>query len=461
MSYAAKPNVRIANTQGFWGDRPTATAQLLRQLPDLDYLTLDYLAEVSLSIMAIQREKQPEEGYAKDFVETLRSIAPFWLSGSRIKVITNAGGLNPFACAMACRTSLDDAGCQNIKIGVVDGDDVLPLLRKGQSDHFQNLDSHEPLELIKGRLMTANAYLGASPLVSLLKSGADVIITGRVADPSLTVAPCVAHFDWELTDYDKIAQATVAGHLLECGTQVTGGVSTDWLSKFISIQDVARMGFPFVEMCSDGTFIISKPPESGGRVDEKTVKEQLLYEIGDPSAYLSPDAEVSFLGIQLNDLGDNRVQISGARGKAPSSTYKVSATYTDGFKAEAMLAIFGSEASKKAKLCGEIILQRVADAGFVLERSHIECLGTGDVVGRVVSNGGEFSLECVLRVAVADSRREALECFVREIAPLVTSGPQGVTGYTSGRPHIRQVFGYWPCLIERSRVVPSVLTRMV
>lgn len=453
-----RPKVRIANTQGFWGDRPTASAQLLQQLPDLDYLTLDYLAEVSLSIMAIQREKQPDEGYAKDFVETLRSLVPFWRQGSRIKVITNAGGLNPLACAAACRKLLDTEGCQNIKIGVLYGDDVLPLLKDDKAN-FQNLDNLEPLATIQGRLMTANAYLGATPLVSLLKDGADIIITGRVADPSLTVAPCIAHFDWDQTDFDKIAQATVAGHLIECGTQVTGGVTTDWLSNFISVQDSARIGFPFIEMSADGSFIISKPPGTGGRVDERTVKEQLLYEIGDPSTYLSPDAEVSFLGLQLEDLGDNRILIKGARGKAPPNMYKVSATYADGYKAEAMLAVFGPEASKKAKLCGEIVIQRVADAGFVLERSHIECLGSGDVVGGVVPNVGEGSLECVLRIAVADARYEALECFAREIAPLVTSGPQGVSGYTSGRPHIRQVFGYWPCLVERSKVNPR--TRMV
>ena len=277
----------LPTPKDFGGIAPTASAQLLQQLPDLDYLTLDYLAEVSLSIMAIQREKQPDEGYAKDFLETLRSIIPFWLKGSKVKVITNAGGLNSFACALACRKLLDAAGCQEIKIGVVDGDDVLPFLKEDPS-HFHNLDSQESLDSLKEGLMTANAYLGAIPIASLLKSGAHIVITGRVADPSLTVAPCVAHFDWEFTEYDKIAQATVAGHLIECGTQVTGGVSTDWLSNFISVEDAARMGFPYVEMSADSSFIVSKPAGSGGRVDEQTVKEQLLYD-GDPSAYLSPE----------------------------------------------------------------------------------------------------------------------------------------------------------------------------
>nr|MBA3604153.1 DUF1446 domain-containing protein [Parachlamydiaceae bacterium] len=300
------------------------------------------------------------------------------------------------------------------------------------------------------------AYLGAAPLVELLKAGADIVITGRVADPSLTVAPCIVHHGWSLDDYDRIAQATVAGHLLECGTQVTGGVSSDWLTHFSSVQEAANCSFPFVEMSSDGTFVITKPDAGAGRVDEQTVKEQLLYEIGDPGEYLSPDAKVSFLGIQLENVGNNRVRVSGAQGQAPTSTYKVSATYKNGYKTEAMLAIFGPEANVKAKLCGEIILQRVADAGFKIEKSLVECLGCGDVVGGVVPNVGKNTLECVLRVAVADSRREALECFAREIAPLVTSGPQGITGYTSGRPHLRQVFGYWPCLVERINVTPRI-----
>ncbi len=450
--------VRIGNSQAFWGDRLTASASLLQQQPDLDYLTLDYLAEVSLSIMAIQKEMNPNEGYAKDFIETLRSLIPFWLEGYRFKIITNAGGLNPLACANECRKLLNAKGCNHLKIGVVDGDDVFHHLQKDEDANrvYKNLDTHEPLETIRSRLMTANAYLGAAPLIELLKAGADIVVTGRVADPSLTVAPCVVHHGWALDDYDKIAQATVAGHLIECGSQVTGGATTNWLTHFTSVSEAAKCGYPFVEVASDGTFIITKPELSGGRVDEQTVKEQLLYEIGDPASYLSPDATVSFLGLQLQHIDVNRIQVSGAQGRPPPSTYKVSATYADGYKAEAMLAIFGVDAALKAKLCGEIILHRVADAGFNLEKSHIECLGAGDVVGGVVPGFGKHSLECVLRIAVADSRREALECFSREIAPLITSGPQGISGYTTGRPHLKKVFGYWPCLIERSLVNPRI-----
>lgn len=458
MVKTSKSIVRIGNSQAFWGDRISASASLLKQQPNLDYLTLDYLSEVSLSIMAIQQLRNPAEGYAKDFIETIRSLLPFWQNGSKVKIVTNAGGLNPLACAQALRELLNEKGCKFLKIGVVDGDDILTLLKKDKHNMlFKNLDSAESLDLVIDRLMTANAYLGAAPLVELLKAGkADIVITGRVADPSLTVAPCVAHHGWSLNDYNRIAQATVAGHLIECGTQVTGGVTTDWLEHFSTIQEAANLAFPFVEMACDGTFVITKPESGAGRVDERTVKEQLLYEIGDPALYLSPDATVSFLGLQMEAVGKDRVRIYGAEGKAPPPNYKVSATYSDGYKTEAMLAIFGVDAALKARLCGEIILQRVAEAGFHLEKSHIECLGGGDIIGGILPNLGKDSLECVLRIAVADSRREALECFAREVAPLITSGPQGVTGYTSGRPHIRQVFGYWPCLIERVNVSPRI-----
>lgn len=445
--------IKIGNTQAFWGDSASASATLLQQQPDLDYLTLDYLAEVSLSIMAAQKAKDPAAGYARDFIDVVKSLVPYWKKGAKVKIITNAGGLDPKACALACAEVLQQASCP-IRLGIVTGDHVIEKLKaEPATPSFNNLETKEPLSVIFSKLTTANAYLGAKPLVEALKRGADIVITGRVADPSLTVAPCAFHFNWPFDAYDRLAQATIAGHLIECGTQVTGGISTNWLD----LPDPANIGFPIVEIEKDGTFIVTKPMQTGGRVCLETVKEQLLYEIGNPDEYLSPDATVSFLSLSLEDAGSNRIRVIGGKGKPPPPSYKVSATYRDGFKAEAMLAMFGRDICKKAHLSGEIVLERVRRAGFVIERSCIECLGCGDVVPRVSSKTViQQPSECVLRICVIDRRREALECFAREIAPLVTSGPQGTTGYATGRPHIRPVFGYWPCLIATSVVTPMV-----
>ncbi len=333
---AEKAPIIIGNAQGFWGDSVDAPAQLVSQQPDIDYLTLDYLAEVSMSILASQRERDPTGGYARDFVEVVRSLIPFWRNGSRVRVISNAGGLNPHGCAKACGEVLRQNGLNSMRIGVVTGDDVLSLLQaagtKGaRSKLFTNLETGEPLTKVLGSLVTASAYLGAQPIAKALEAGADIVITGRVADPSLTVAPCVAEFGWGWHDHDRIAGATIAGHLIECGTQVTGGISTDWLE----IPDPANMGFPIVEVSSDGTCVVTKPRRTGGVVNERTVKEQLLYEIGDPDNYLSPDVTVSFLSLQVSEEKKNRVRVSGARGRAPTSSYKVSASYRDGFWAQA------------------------------------------------------------------------------------------------------------------------------
>lgn len=444
--------VKIGNAQGFWGDRMGAPAMLASQVPDLDYLTLDYLSELSLSIMAIQREKDPHLGYAKDFLDVITSLIPLWKKGSQVKVISNAGGLNPKGCASVCKKILDEAGCDHLKIGVVSGDDVLTLLKSNPNNPlYHHLDTQEPLNQIEAHLMTANAYLGAKPIVQALLEGVQIVITGRVADPSLTVAPCVAYHQWNWSDYHLLAGATLAGHLIECGTQLTGGISTRWLE----IEDPSHLGFPVAEVDVEGRCIVSKPEGTSGRVSLETVKEQLLYEIGDPDCYISPDVVVSLLSVQVEEKEKNRVHISGAKGKPPPSTYKVCATYKDGYKSEGLLAIFGPESRKKAYRCGEVILQRIKDAGYEIERSLLECLGTGDLVPGVFQPNNELR-ECLLRIAVADHRRKALECFSKEIAPLVTSGPQGVTGYTSGRPLIRPVFSYWPCLVEVSKLHPHV-----
>jgi hypothetical protein len=444
--------LRIGNAQGFWGDQVDAPANLVRQAPDLDYLTLDYLSEVSMSIMAIQQEKDSTAGYARDFVDVVRSLVPFWKQGLPFRVITNAGGLNPEACADACLGVLGKSGLGEKKIGVVLGDNVLHQLKSDiHNPLFRNLDSGDPISKVHEDLTTATAYLGARPIVDALSGGADIVITGRCADPSLTVSACAYHYGWQWTNYRGLAGATIAGHLIECGTQVTGGISSNWLL----LDRKAFIGFPIAEVEETGDCTITKPDGTDGIVDEQTVKEQLLYEIEDPENYLSPDVIVSFLNLELEETGKDRIRITGAAGRSPSEMLKISATFRDGFRAEGLLIIVGDEAVLKAKLCGEILRQRIQHAGYALEQTRIECLGSGDATLGLLSSRRDLK-ECVLRVCVKDHRREAVDRFTKEVASLVASGPQGVTGYTTGRPKVRPVFGFWPCLVRKADVPTTV-----
>jgi fatty-acyl-CoA synthase len=467
--------IRVGNAQAFWGDRPSAAAELLSQSPELDFLTMDYLAEVSMSILAVQRERDPRSGFPQDFVEVVRGLASYWDRGGRCKLIANAGGLNPLGCATACASALASAGCRSLKIAVVSGDDVLPLLLDptASDDIFRNLDSGQPLAEVRQRLVTANAYMGCAGIVQALEAGADIVITGRVADPSMVVAACVYSFGWALEDWDRLAGATVAGHLLECGTQVTGGISTDWLE----ILDPAHIAFPIAEIHSDGhcTITIAQATDtaankaritksegaqrSGGRVTVETVKEQLVYEIGDPHRYLSPDVTVSFLDLEVIEHGENRVTVVGAKGRPRPATLKVSATYRDGYRAAGMLTIFGPQAIPKARRCGQIVLQRLEDSGCVFRDAIIECLGSGDSVpveSVSAAKSEDQSFESVLRIAVESDDRSSVERFTRELMPLVTAGPPGTTGYAEGRPRVHPLFRYWPCLVEAERVTPHV-----
>lgn len=444
-----RPPLKIGNAQAFWGDRSGAAATLVAQQPDLDVLTLDYLAEVSMSILAIQREKNPSLGYAQDFIEVIRSLIPHWKKGSPIKVITNAGGLNPAGCALACKQALEAGGCPRLKIGYIIGDDIYETLVNASDDAFTNLDTGESIGSVKSRLKTANAYLGSKAIVEALQAGADIVITGRIADPCLTAAPCIAHYGWSWEEYDKIAGAIIAGHLIECGTQVTGGFSTHWLS----IPKMTEPGYPIVEMFSDGSFIVTKPPQSDGEVTLKTVKEQLLYEIQDPQSYLCPDVIASLQSIQLSEEGKDRIKIENVKGSAPPSTLKVSATYSNGYKVESMIALFGRNCKQKGIRCGEIIRARLLHAGFNVDDYLVECLGSGAVVPGI---GSGNPMEVMLRISARSQKKEVLEYLSKEMAPLVTSGPQGITGYASGRPKVRPVFSFWPTLISASSLKTTV-----
>lgn len=445
----------IGNAQGFWGDRPGAARKLVEETPQLDYLTLDYLAEVSLSIMAIQREKNPAHGFARDFIPVIESLIPLWKEGRGFKVVTNAGGLNPQACAQACVQLLSAADLGQMKVAVVGGDDVLHQIREEPNNSlYTNLDTGSSLKNIVDDLVTANAYIGAEPVAEALARGADIVITGRVADPSLTVACCQHYFGWSWDDYHALAGATLAGHLIECGTQATGGIYTDWLE----LEDPVELGFPLVEVAQDGSCVITKAAGSGGAVNAAIIKEQMLYEIGDPAHYLSPDITLSLMDVTIEDCGPHRVQVKGAAGRPPPPHYKVSATYRAGYRAEGMLTVIGERAVAKARRCGAVILERLSRvAGRAPERSQVECLGAGDSLPGLFSEVQQEALiETVLRIAVADPDKGLVEAFTKEIAPLVTGGAPGVTGYTSGRPKVRPVFGFWPCLAIRTAVTPYV-----
>jgi len=446
--------IRVGNAQAFWGDRPSAAKELLTQVPDLDYLTMDYLAEVSMSILAMQRERSPNTGFPKDFVEVVRGLAPYWMHGGQCKLIANAGGLNPLACAQACQAALEQIGCRSLKIGVVSGDDVLELLKSSENlDRFTNIDSREPLSVVKDRLVTANAYLGCTGIVDALKMGSDIVITGRVADPSMVLAACMHRFAWKADSWDQLAAGTLAGHLLECGTHITGGISTDWLG----LKHPENIGFPIAEISQAGDLVITKSQSSGGCVTVETVKEQLLYEIADPARYISPDVIVSFLGLKVEQISTDRVSVRGVSGLPKTDMLKVSATYRDGYRAAGNLTIIGQQAVTKGKICGEIVLKRLEQSGWEYSQSVVECLGSGNSIPAIeTSNTNPDSFETVLRIAVESPFKEAVEAFSKELIPLVTAGPQGTTGYAQGRPSVQPVFRYWPCLIPSKLVQTTV-----
>jgi hypothetical protein len=443
--------VRIGNGCGFWGDNLDVPVLLAKQ-GQLDYLTLEYLAELTMSILALQKQRDAQAGFATDFLDVLERLGPVIKAQPNLKIITNAGGMNPAACAAKALTILDRAGLGDRAVATVSGDDLLPQLDQLLADNHPlvNLDTNEPLATIRSRVVSANAYLGARPIADALRQGASIVITGRVADASLTLAPAVHELGWVWDDWDRLAAGTVAGHLIECGAQATGGLWCNWLEA----PDLANVGYPIAEIDHGGTIHLTKPDGSGGRVNTETVAEQLLYEIGDPAAYLTPDVTADFTSVRLTDTRPDLVRIENARGRPATDTYKVSIAYRDGFMASGTLTIFGSDATAKAGRCGEMILQRLERIGVQPEYSNIECLGAGDCVPRGPLRSD--APEVVLRVSVRDARKAVVERFTKEFAPLVTSGPPGVTGYTTGRPPVREVFAYWPALVAKKAVTAQV-----
>jgi hypothetical protein len=446
--------VRIGNGAGFWGDNLDAPYLLARD-GRLDVLTLEYLAELTMAILSHLRSKDPAAGYVTDFPELVERLAPIMGEQPGLRIVTNAGGLNPPACAVRCARTLSRSETARSLIAVVTGDDVLdriPVWIEEGID-LSHMETGEPISSVAGRLVAANVYLGARPIAEGLRQGARMVLTGRVADASLTLGPASARFGWAWDDWEKMAGASTAGHLIECGAQATGGLWSGWAE----LPDLAGIGYPIAELAADGTFAITKPAGTGGRVSVETVTEQLLYEIDDPARYRTPDVDVDFTGLSMAEQGVDRVAVSGAAGRPPSDRLKLVGVYRDGWMASGMLAVVGRDAEAKARAAGQVVLERVRRAGYRLADTLVECFGAGDVASGVVRPASP-PFEVVLRVTVRDPERAAVERFCRELAPLVTAGPPGIVGYAAGRPTPRPAFGYWPALVPRDLAESRVRT---
>jgi hypothetical protein len=449
-----REKIRVASGQGFWGDQLDAPVRQVEGGP-VDYLMLDYLAEVTMSIMQKQRARDPRAGYARDFVPLMRQILPACVERN-IRVTANAGGVNVRGCADAVREVARELGLDGkFRIGIVAGDDIMDriddLLSRGIE--MRNMDTGEPLSTVRDRIQSANAYLGAWPMVEALNKGAQVVITGRATDTGLTLAPLIHEFGWIETDWDKLAAGTIAGHIIECGAQASGGnCQYDWRN----IPDLANVGFPIVEARADATFIVTKHEGTGGRVNVPAIKEQLLYEMGDPAEYITPDCVADFTTIQLEDAGEDRVRVFGIRGRPATEFLKVSISYAAGYKAVGTLVYSWPDAYEKAQAADRILRARLDRLGLRFDQIRTEYVGANATHGPLAGDPPSNLAEVQLRVGVRGQDRQAIERFTKEIAPLILTGPPGVTGFAGGRPKVEEVVAYWPALIPKTEIVPRV-----
>ena len=444
--------VRVAAGQGFWGDDLEAPRRQVEGGP-IDYLMLDYLAEVTMSILQKQKERDPSLGYARDFVGAIESVLPALVERG-VKVIANAGGVNPPACAAAVRAAVAKHRRGRLRIGVVTGDDLLSrldaLIESGQP--LANMDTGEPLSTVRDRVLSANAYIGSEPIVEALRGGANVVITGRSTDTALTMAPLRHEFGWAADSWDQLAAGIVAGHIIECGAQCSGG---NCLHDWRSIPDLANVGYPLVEATIDGSFVVTKHRGTGGRVSVPTVSEQLVYEMGDPTSYITPDVIADFTSIRLEQQGENRVRVTGIRGKPPTDKLKVSVAYRAGFKAVGTLVYGWPDALEKAQLADRVLRERLERAELKFDHVLSEFVGATATHGRLAGDQRDAP-EVQLRFGVRGPDKAAVERFTREIAPLVLNGPPSVTGFAGGRPKVEEIVAYWPALVDKTVVQTRV-----
>lgn len=436
--------VRIGCGAGFWGDSAEGPKQLVES-GEIDYLVLDYLAEITMSLLARARIKDANAGYATDFPAVVAALAPK-LKERGIKVVTNAGGVNPQACKAAIDEKLKALGIE-LKVSIVTGDDLLP--RAAEFAETREMFSGEAMP---AKLWSMNAYLGAFPVAQALDGGADIVLTGRCVDSAVALGPLIHEFGWQAGDYDLLSAGSLVGHVVECGAQATGGISTDW--EKVS-GDWDHMGFPIAICKADGSFIATKPANTGGRVAPETVAEQIVYEIGDPTAYLLPDVTCDWSGVQLKAVGDNRVEVTGAKGGAPTDQYKVSATYQDGFRSSGTMMIGGIDAVRKAEAVAAAILKRTralfAQRGLAdYLRTDVEVLGSEANWG--AQSRARGSREVILKLSVHHADKNALEIFGREFIPPATAMAQGITGFSGGRPSPTPLVRLFSCLVPKSAV---------